>query len=66
MNITLIDPIPPVQYLWSNGDTTEDLSGVASGIYWVHATDASGKMYADTFVVDGIDISIFTTMMQPD
>lgn len=34
--------ITPISYLWSNGATTEDLSGVNNGTYWVDIIDNAG------------------------
>ncbi len=33
---------PPYTFLWSNGATTQDISGLAPGIYSVQVTDANG------------------------
>lgn len=32
----------PYTFQWSTGDTTEDVSGLLGGIYWVTVTDAKG------------------------
>ena len=34
--------MPPYSYIWSNGATTATISGLASGVYTVTATDANG------------------------
>ena len=39
---TIFGGTAPYSYLWDNGTTTQNLSGVASGIYTLTATDANG------------------------
>jgi hypothetical protein len=41
-----------ISYLWSNGAVTEDLSGLAGGIYSVIVTDANGCTMNDTLTVE--------------
>ncbi|MEM7105384.1 MAG: HYR domain-containing protein [Bacteroidota bacterium] len=42
---------PQYSYSWSNGSTTEDISGLASGDYFVTVNDAVGCSAIDTFNV---------------
>ena len=38
-------------YSWSNGDTTEDISGLAAGIYTVDVTDSNGCSLSDSITI---------------
>ena len=41
--------IPPISYLWSNGDTTSSIDSLWQLTYWVVATDSCGMSISDTF-----------------
>ncbi len=42
INITVSDGTPPYTYLWTTGDTSQDISGLTTGTYGVTVTDANG------------------------
>ncbi|MCU0468229.1 MAG: hypothetical protein MUF58_06470, partial [Arcicella sp.] len=41
VNVTVAGGKAPYVYSWSNGATTEDLTGLKAGIYWLKVTDAN-------------------------
>ncbi|MCB0397556.1 MAG: T9SS type A sorting domain-containing protein [Flavobacteriales bacterium] len=52
--------IPAHTFVWSNGDTTEDLDSLATGDYVVTVTDALGCSVVDTFTVAEPDMIVTT------
>jgi hypothetical protein len=51
LDLSVTGAIAPFSYLWSNGATTEDISGLLSGTYDVTITDAVGCTTVESFVV---------------
>jgi len=43
-------------FAWSNGDTTEDISGLSAGVYIITATDCNGCSATATYTVIGLGI----------
>ena len=58
INISVAGGSAPYEYLWSNGDMTQDVDGLAAGDYTVDITDAEGcTITSDTYTIgepDGI------------
>ena len=48
---TTIGGIPPFNYSWSSGDTTEDLNNIPSDMYVLSLTDNNNCFFTDTIVV---------------
>lgn len=50
--VTVIGGVSPINYTWSGGQTTEDISGLDAGIYTLEVSDASGCVDSVTVDVD--------------
>jgi hypothetical protein len=51
IDINVTSGVTPYTFLWSNGETTEDIDGLASGLYSVTVTDTTGCIGAGSFEV---------------
>jgi hypothetical protein len=46
---------PPYSFLWSNGETTQNISGLAPGEYTITVTDAAGCTASETVYVNAFE-----------
>ena len=51
IDLTVLTGTPVISYLWSNGSTSEDLSGLASGTYTVTVADQAGCSSVESFEI---------------
>ncbi|MDP4806564.1 MAG: SprB repeat-containing protein, partial [Crocinitomicaceae bacterium] len=51
IDLTVAGGVGPYTYFWSNGPTTQDISGVSAGSYNVSVTDANNCNTNQTFIV---------------
>jgi hypothetical protein len=59
-DITVNGGVSPYSYIWSNGTTTEDLTGLAAGSYTVTVTDANQCTATESVVIDDSSVPTFT------
>ncbi|MCX6279154.1 MAG: T9SS type A sorting domain-containing protein, partial [Bacteroidetes bacterium] len=53
INLTVTGGTPSYNFLWSNGNTTEDISGLATGTYTVTVTDSKSCAANASWVING-------------
>ncbi|RAI73778.1 hypothetical protein HMF3257_04020 [Spirosoma telluris] len=49
--LTVTGGTPPISYQWSNGSTSQNLSGVGAGVYTVTVRDANGCQSVQSFTI---------------
>lgn len=64
IDVTATGSALPLTFLWSNGATTEDLSGLAGGTYTVSVSDVNGCLKIREFEIALLTL-IFTTSSIP-
>ncbi len=54
--VTGLTGSPPYTYLWENGETTDNITGLTSGSYSVSVTDGTGCVRTKTAEVNNVDL----------
>jgi gliding motility-associated-like protein len=66
IDITTSNGIAPYLYLWSNGETTEDISNVGQGIYSLILSDAQGCIDTASIILNSSNGPVVSVTAMPD
>ncbi|PCI26901.1 MAG: hypothetical protein COB67_09720 [SAR324 cluster bacterium] len=67
ITVTVSGGILPYSYLWSNGATSQNSSGLNSGVHYLTVTEANGCSIIDSFIINTVTnpLLITTQSIQP-
>jgi rhodanese-related sulfurtransferase len=64
IDISVSGGSPPYTYVWSNGSTSEDLTGVADGVYTVDVTDDYGCTVSEEIELMGFESELLAEYLE--
>ncbi|MBL4656949.1 MAG: T9SS type A sorting domain-containing protein [Flavobacteriales bacterium] len=66
LSCTVTGSSGPYVYLWSSGQTTSSISGLASGIYVLTITDQAGCVTSETHIVNNVGAAVVSAIATPN